>query len=189
MVLSGPLLSVTNRTPGSWCVFLDHSYPWSSWLFLPHSYSYHIVLPHLRGSFLPTLICKNSHSRVLVCPFWPNLIRNESYSRVLVAPSGPLLSVYNLTPCSWWLFRPSLIRNKSYCRVYIRNSILCSIWRDTLWEVVGCGVLCGFRALGFKVKGVAICSVSIGEPMPINPKPSTTGRYQPMDPNLEHTGF
>ena len=25
-----------------------------------------------------------------------------------------------------------------------------------LWEVVGGGVLCGFRALGFRVKGVAV---------------------------------
>ena len=27
---------------------------------------------------------------------------------------------------------------------------------DPLWEVVGCEVLCGFRALRFRVKGVAV---------------------------------
>ena len=70
VVLSGPLLSVTNRTPGSW------------WLFLAHSYPQQIVPPDLGGSF------------------WPTLIRNKSYSRFLVAVSGQLLSVANRTPGS-----------------------------------------------------------------------------------------
>ena len=104
MALFGPFLSATNRTPGSW------------WLFLGQSYRQQIVLPGFGGSF------------------WPILIGNKSYSRVLVALFGPFLSARNRTPGSWWLFlaqsypqqivlpglggsfRPTLIRNKSYSR-------------------------------------------------------------------------
>ena len=89
VALSGQLLAVTNRTAESW------------WLFLwPNSWPQQIVLPSLRGSFLPTLGRNKSHGG----SFWPTLGRNKSYCRVLVALSGQLLAVTNRTAESWWLF-------------------------------------------------------------------------------------
>ena len=109
---SGQLLSVTNRAPGSW------------WLFLAHSCPQQAVLPGLGGSFWPALIHNKSYSRVLVAlsdpllsvtnrspgvggSFWPTLVRDRLYSRVLVVLSGPLFWVTNRTPGSWWLLAHS----------------------------------------------------------------------------------
>ena len=129
MALSAPLLSVTNRTPGSWCVFLATC--------IRHkSYSRVLVALGLGGSFWPTLVRNKSYSGVLaalsgpllyltvrtprvlvalsgpllsVVRFWPTLIRFTSYSGVLVALSCPLLCATNRTPGSWWLFAVPLL--------------------------------------------------------------------------------
>ena len=113
VALSGLLLSVTNRTPGCWPLFLAHSYR---------------VLVALSGPLLS------------VVRFWPTLIRFTSYSGVLVALSCPLLCATNRTPGSWWLFavpllfvtnrtpgpwwlfQPILIRNKTYSRIFVAPS-------------------------------------------------------------------
>ena len=156
--LSGPLLSATNRTPGSWWFFQAHSYPqqialpglggsfWptlirnksysrvlvarsgpflfvknrspgSWWLFLAHSYLYQIVLPGLGGSFWRTLLRNISYS-------WPTLnrSRSKSYSRALVVLSGQLLTVEIVLPVLGGSFWPTLNRNKSYCRVLVALS-------------------------------------------------------------------
>ena len=128
--LSGPLSFVTNRTPGSW------------WLFLT-------TLIHHKAVSCPFFSVTNK-----VAPpglgvfFWPTLIRNyctpgswwlflaHSYPYQIAPPglgcSGPLFSVTNI-PRSWRLlldhsypergsFWSTLIRNKSYPRVLVALS-------------------------------------------------------------------
>ena len=74
MALSGPLLFVTNHTPGSWWPTL------------------------IRGPFLPTLKRNKLHSRLLVVLSGPLLFVTSPTPLVWVAVSGLLLFVSHRIP-------------------------------------------------------------------------------------------